>query len=307
MEHKVSLKDYNHLVIVSSDPQKAVKVWGDVFDFNAPNVRYTGEEKEQVVPNELKDKIWCKYHGKDWKCQFYQAVFPQKSAFFEINGAGKDDYFDNYLKSHRNGVCFLGTLNTNYRDMFVSECIKDGYEEIIEHFFCFGDWSVIGLEKELSLDICVKKTPCNHADLNSKIPDFSEILILVPDINKSAKTWNSIMNANIEKIYEEKQSFVYKGKKMEFISKYAKIDTGLFPIHIMEAGDKGPFADYVKEHGYGVYQIGVKLSEDKIKQVISKLEDSYKFRKSTELVLNSIRYISYNSVDVMGINISLTY
>jgi hypothetical protein len=293
MNTKVNLSKYHHLVVLAKEPQKAVDMWAKAFQFEAPALYDTGPVYKQF----LSDKFPSLYRGKYWKSDFKQAVFNQQSFFFEIDGTGdQEDCFTEFEKEHGNGICYFGVLAGTKRDDFVDCLNKElGCETIIDQKFPGGDWSVIETEKVLGCNLCVKKESGGDHTENSKLVDFSEISILVPDVEKAVEGWKYIFEIESTEI-KVVESNVFSYKAAEMVG-------GPFLFHLIEPEKEEPFTDYVKEHGYGIFAVTVPV--ENVEEQKAHMGEACGFKLLLDIELFGKHYAIYDTVDVMGTNVAI--
>lgn len=174
----------------------------------------------------------------------------------------------------------------------------------MEQYFPGGDWSVNYTEKLLGIDLCVKKLPGGDHTDHPVMPDFAGLTVLVDALDEKLAAWKEIFGAKKIKSRIEKMTVNYLGADCEVTVKAAEISDGLLPVDLIEAGKNGPFADYFRAHGSGVFQISIPSSDDYRKKTAAALE-AEGMDELLRYELFGKRYTVYNTVDRMGANIAL--
>lgn len=301
MAVKVPLTKYHHIVIVAQEAAEAVRLWSKVFGFDAPKLNDLGPVFQMFHDPQYPSLL----RGKRWDSDFKQAVFNQHSYFFEIDEPGTKDNFTDFVEKHGNGVAYIGLIAGEDRDAFLERLQGEyGCETVVEQYFPGGDWSVNYAEKLLGIDLCVKKLPGGDHTDNPVMPDFAGLTIVVDDLDQKLAAWGDILGAEKVKRITETLKTVCRGSECEVTVNAAKVEDGLLPIYLVEAGESGPFADYFKAHGSGVFQISIPAEGEFQRKAEAALADE----KLTELVTYKLfgrSYRVYDTVDRMGANVAL--
>lgn len=304
MKTKLNLNMYHHLVVLAKDTQKAVDTWAEVFHFEAPPLYSLGDVYGKFLKEHI-NEYPSLYRGNVWMSDFKQAVFNEHSFFFEIDGTGEEsDCFTEFEKEHGNGICYLGFLAGAKRDDFVSELNNSlDCATIVDQKFPGGDWSVMETNPVLGCNLCIKKEPGGDHTENPKIVDFSEVSILVENLDKAVSGWKEVFEIETVTCSTIQTEAVYKGEQISISCKAAELTGGPFPIHLIEAKEEGPFADYVKEHGYCIFAVAVPVADQEKEK--KHIEDECGFQQLLNMELFGKKYCIYDTVNTMGTNIAI--
>ena len=239
------LDTYNHLVLTARNPEAAVKNWADAFGFDAPGILDT-------TPYFLRlDMERCPsfYRGQPWHCEFKQAVFQEPNQFFEIDGAGRQDGFSEFLDRHGNGMYYFGILAGEQRDALVARLVDEFKRTVIlDQKFPGGDWCVLDTEDLLGCDLCIKSVTCVENKDHICVPDFTDMALLVPDLDKALSYWRQIFNV---------QNILEKPVEIEGnICRAVKISDGLFPVYLLETSSCSLLNHHRQAHG-GLFFLGI--------------------------------------------------
>lgn len=301
----LNLQKYHHLVIITKDPWLAVQRWADIFKFEAPVVNDVGPGSREFF-----DEYPSLFRGKPWHSDFKQSVFRQPSFFFEINGIGDTaDCFTEFEDTHGNGICYFGFAAEEKRDSFISR-VNYEYEvpTIVEQYFPGGDWSVIGTEKLLGCNLCVKKEVSGSHSFDPMMPDFTEASILVPDLINAVKYWEELFDVKDIALTDKYVEARFRDSAVKIRIKAAELEGGPFPLHLIQSGlreEQGPFTEYYKRHGNGIWNISMPEPPEGIDTFSDRMRDDFGYSIYAEYPLFGKVYTVFDTVDELGTNITI--
>lgn len=277
------LRGYNHVVFVASDAARAREAWGRLFGFESLPLADTAPAFRDMDLSQFPSF----YRGQPWRCEFKQVVLEQPHAFFEVDEPGRKDGFTDFMERHGAGMIHIGILVGAQRDEVIEEL---GCEKLLEQIFPqgMGDWCLLDTEKRLGTGLCVKSITCHDNTSQDQVPDFSEITILVQDLESALAQWKRMLG-------------VADGDIVRADDNSAVIGGGLFPFRLVQPQEGTWYADYYALHGCGACCVSFDLSP----QGQEDLEDSLESLSDCSVAAQLPDRTIYNTVNLLGINISV--
>ena len=311
MNCSADLNNFNNMGIVTADVQTAAEAWARIFEFKLPHIVDASKGWPGMDKSGILDTYPTLYRGNKWTdggIKQYNVV--QKKYAFEVKEPGKHDAQREFLDAFGNGVCYLAYEAKENRNQLVQHLISDYGCEML-HYMKYqepyrGDWCTMDTLDLLGVVLVIKADGYSEYRTFPLMDDFREFTVVVPDLKKAVRNWGDVFAIPYPKIRTIETEVEYKGEKSVRTVKAAEITEGAYIIHLVEAGEQGPFADFGASRAPGgVFHVSMEMEPEEQADMIEKFRSVIGKGILCEFDLFGRHYRVFDSLDILGINFAM--
>ena len=138
---------------------------------------------------------------------------------------------------------------------------------------------------------------------------FAQICIIVPDIEKAAEKWSTLLGCEKPEIrelhFEGSKDFRYRDQEISCDILISVISMPGFVIELHQLLN-GPstFHEFVEKHGYGVHHIGFEVGDKRDSVIASLAEEGFDTGRTVGFYPGS-SWTIVDTEDVLGVNLNI--
>lgn len=303
MESFGHLNHYHHSIIVTDDVRKSTKAWATLFDFREPEIMDPTDSKFDLDLSQFVSR----YRNQEWMIDMKQSVLYQEGALLELKQPGTADFQREFLEENGNGMPYFGIVENENFLPFKNRLIQEFHCDLVhDQKYPFpGSWCLLDTRKLLGIAICLKDDGfVGHVE-PPVLPAFSEISIVVPNLDDALKNWESMFHVTFSAKESIFTNCYFYGNPSHMKFQMADLSGVLpFKLRLIEPHTEGIFQDYLNTHGQGIHHLCFSESKQKTNLLIRRAVSELPLSIMAEYSIGDKHYTILDSSDLLGCNIA---